>query len=423
MSAFSIFGNKKKRGASRTPTAEAYYERLARRAKVGMFSVIILLVTFCLAGYTFYPDELTVENFRYLLKFISVEQTETADIGSVISFDTDASNRYAIVRGDIAILSKTALTVFDTSGQRLQKVTVKSDCPLLITAGKNMLVCDLGGTKISVYNSFSKVYTEDFGYPILGVTAADNGTYAVLSSAKNYRSAIFVYDSNYRQIFAHYYSSDYATAAVLNGDGNRLLALSHVTDGGEYVGTMALYDTRAEEPIVSYSYPDELPLSCSFAPDGGYALLTDKALRFYSADNQLLGNAATDTARLLGCVYGESYAALTYSTDGLAEAKQLIVYDRLGNAVCVQTLKSAPDDIIINDGKLYVLTLGTLTVTDLEGKADPISADVDGDSRDIILYDGRLLVFTNSSVTVYAADTLSKTEMEEPETESSEVDE
>lgn len=70
-----------------------------------------------------------------------------------------------------------------------------------------------------------------------------------------------------------------------------------------------------------------------------------------------------------------------------------------------------------------MLTLGTLTVTDLEGKADPISADVDGDSRDIILYDGRLLVFTNSSVTVYAADTLSKTEMEEPETESSEVDE
>ena len=106
MSAFSIFKDKKKQKKQQTPTAEVYYTRLANRAKIGMFAVIIALISFCLLSYSFYPEELTVENFRYLLKFISFEQNEDVEVGSVISFDTDPTNKYAIVRGDIAVLSK-----------------------------------------------------------------------------------------------------------------------------------------------------------------------------------------------------------------------------------------------------------------------------------------------------------------------------
>ena len=67
MSAFSIFKDKRKQNKQQTPTAQAYYTRLANRAKIGMFSVIIALIIFCLLAYSFFPDELTAENFKYLL--------------------------------------------------------------------------------------------------------------------------------------------------------------------------------------------------------------------------------------------------------------------------------------------------------------------------------------------------------------------
>ena len=140
MSAFSIFKDKRKQNKQQTPTAQAYYTRLANRAKIGMFSAIIALIIFCLLAYTFFPDELTAENFKYLLKFISFEQTEQAEVGAEIIFDSDPTNRFAIVRGDIAVLSKTQLTVYDTSGQLLQRTPVKNDNPVLLTAGKNMII-------------------------------------------------------------------------------------------------------------------------------------------------------------------------------------------------------------------------------------------------------------------------------------------
>jgi len=261
MSAFSIFKDKRKQNKQQTPTAQAYYTRLANRAKIGMFSAIIALIIFCLLAYTFFPDELTAENFKYLLKFISFEQTEQAEVGAEIIFDSDPTNRFAIVRGDIAVLSKTQLTVYDTSGQLLQRTPVKNDNPVLLTAGKNMIIYDLGGKQLDVYNSFSHVYSENFGYPVLGVSAAENGSYAVLSGAKNYRSAVFVYDANYRLTFSHYFPTEYSTAMQLDKSGQKVLVLSHISENGDYLGSAALFSTTAEEPLATFRYVGELPLA------------------------------------------------------------------------------------------------------------------------------------------------------------------
>lgn len=415
MSAFSIFKDKRKQAKKQqTPTAEAYYLKLANRAKVGMFALIIALVAFCLFSYSFYPDELAIENFRYLLKFISFEQNEEIDIGSEIVFDTDITNRYTMVRGDIAVLSKTQLAVYDTSGQLLQRTAMKNDNPMLVTAGKNMIIYDLGGKEINIYNSFSQVYTESFGYPVLGVSAADTGAYAVLSGAKNYRSAVYVYDANYRLVFSHYFPTEYSTNLQLNNSGKKLLVLSHISENGDYLGSAALFDTGSEEPVANFKFAGELPLSCHFTSDGGYIILTDSSIRFYDSDNNQISEKELEHG-LLNCVYGEDYAALTFDTAGLTESKTLKVYDMGGNQVYSEVLKAQPDDILIQNGRLYTLSLGRLTVYDLENRETLFDIAVDTEAVDMIISDDKLLVFTYSGVTVYSADTLAETDTENNE--------
>lgn len=411
MSAFSIFKDKKKQKKQQTPTAEVYYTRLANRAKIGMFAVIIALIAFCLLSYSFYPEELTVENFRYLLKFISFEQNEDVEVGSVISFDTDPTNKYAIVRGDIAVLSKSQLAVYDTAGQILQRVSLKNDNPMLLTAGKNMIIYDLGGKTLNVYNSFSPVYTENFGYPVLGVSTADNGSYAVLSGAKNYRSAVYVYDANYRLVFSHYFPTEYSTALALDNSGKKVLVLSHISENGDYLGSAALFNTGTEEPLANFKYVGELPLSCHFTSDDGYMVLTDAYLRTYSADNTLNKEIPLPYG-LMNCTYGEDYAFMIFDSAGLSENKTITVYDGNGNMLLEESVTVAPDDVLINDGRMYILSRGNLTVHDLVNGGKLFDIQTDNDAVDMIISENRLLVFTYSGVTVYGTDTLTETDID-----------
>lgn len=417
MSAFSIFKDNKRQKQQQTPTAEVYYTRLANRAKIGMFSVIILLVVFCLFSYSFYPEELTVENFRYLLKFISFEQNDTVEVGSVIAFDTDTTNQYAMVRGDIAVLSKTQLAVYDTAGQILQRVQLKNENPALITAGKNMIIYDIGGKKLDVYNSFSPVYSESFSHPILGVSASDNGSYAVLSGAKNYRSAIYVYDNNYRPIFSHSFPTEYTTAIELSRDGKKILTLSHITENGAYLGSAALFDVTAEEPIANFKFVGELPLSCHFASDGGYMILTDLYMRFYSPENKLITEFPLPYG-LLGCTYGDDYAYLTFDSTGLTETKTAVAYKSNGEKVFSGAISNTPDDTLIHGDRLYSLDNGRLTVHDLANNKLLFDIQTQSDAAEMIIHEDKLLVFTYSGVTVYGTDTLTETEIEVDESES-----
>ncbi|MBQ3598203.1 MAG: hypothetical protein II987_02930 [Clostridia bacterium] len=422
MSAFSIFKDKRKQNKQQTPTAQAYYTRLANRAKIGMFSAIIALIIFCLLAYTFFPDELTAENFKYLLKFISFEQTEQAEVGAEIIFDSDPTNRFAIVRGDIAVLSKTQLTVYDTSGQLLQRTPVKNDNPVLLTAGKNMIIYDLGGKQLDVYNSFSHVYSENFGYPVLGVSAAENGSYAVLSGAKNYRSAVFVYDANYRLTFSHYFPTEYSTAMQLDKSGQKVLVLSHISENGDYLGSAALFSTTAEEPLATFRYVGELPLNCHFTDDGGYMVLTDKALRFYDRDNALKKEVAVSGV-LLNCDFGGNHVMLTFDKSGLSESKEMVVYDSAGNNVYRTESNSRPDDVLLYGNRLYMLSVGNLTVYDFNEDKKIYDIQTDADGVDMLISDDKLLVFTYSGVTVYNAQTLDETEIQPDDASLTEVSE
>ena len=95
MGAFSIFSNKKKRDAAyELPEPELnYYEVLGRRMSKLKYIMLLGLILFVIGGFTFYSDQLNVENFRYMLKFMSIDMdTEIAD-GAQIEFDASPGTR------------------------------------------------------------------------------------------------------------------------------------------------------------------------------------------------------------------------------------------------------------------------------------------------------------------------------------------
>ena len=58
---------------------------------------------------------------------------------------TDAGNLGAVVRGDLAVVNKTGISVYDFNSRRVLKSSFSYADPLVRTSDRNVYVCDLGG--------------------------------------------------------------------------------------------------------------------------------------------------------------------------------------------------------------------------------------------------------------------------------------
>ena len=95
MGAFSGFRDKKK-SKQETPTVEAYYNGLARKASLVRYAVLIFAVVFAVYSFSFHPNEITIENFEYMMKFLNVNEEENTHAGSLIAFETGESVTYGL---------------------------------------------------------------------------------------------------------------------------------------------------------------------------------------------------------------------------------------------------------------------------------------------------------------------------------------
>lgn len=124
MGVFSIFrepGKKTDPAKVKIPTREAYYETIARRVSFVKYAVILLSVCFAAFAFTFYGDELTIENFRYMLKFVSFDSVTVGSDGSRVAYDYDTGNIGAVVRGDLAVINRSGICVYDFNSRRVLK--------------------------------------------------------------------------------------------------------------------------------------------------------------------------------------------------------------------------------------------------------------------------------------------------------------
>ncbi|PKM62813.1 MAG: hypothetical protein CVU97_03490 [Firmicutes bacterium HGW-Firmicutes-21] len=402
MSAFSIFTNKrtKKKQAS-LPTVEEYYLRLARRTTLAKFICIMLTVGFALFAFSNFKDDLTTENFRYMLKFINLGADTMEEAASAVYFDSDATNKGEIIKGDLAVLNTNGLSVYDFKGSRLQKSDFKYANPKIVSNTKNIIAYDLGGYGLKIFSSYSAVYTQNFSYPIYGLSVSDNGGFVVVSSAKGYRSAFFVYDEYYRVIYNYYFGDKYIDCASISEDGKEVVTLLHYSKDGELITLLMKFSVSDEEAVFQTEFTDELPLKVSFMSDGSYTVLTSEALRFFSSDNRLTSEIFFKEKSILGYEFGKNYAIIAYNTVGLSSGTELDIYSKDGTLVAVRAFEGAVLDKKVSSDTLYVLSHGALTTIDLKGTNEDKTTETDSEFRQLILDGTSLILFSVNKAEYY----------------------
>lgn len=391
MGVFSVFGSKKQK----TLDGKGYYHRISVFFAFAKYLCLIMVLATLLYGVSFKTDDINADNFRYLLSFIGDGDNDEGAY-SPIYYDNNETNRYALVRGDLAVVSNSGVAVYSLSGARRSVDTgFKMDAPEVMSSAKYAYIYDLGGAEVVVKSTLETVKTLNYDFPLRGATAADNGYFAVISEKKTSRSTVFVYDDSQREVYNCSYSSLYTLSIDLNDDASRLVTASVEAVGGEFVTTVYLYSLTEKEPLAKETVTGEYPYRVSFGAGGEITLLTDRSCRFYDKNCKSVSVLEFGEQGISGYDMGNRYFVRKYPLSTLSAAVKLEVYSVAdGSLVWQKDFEQGLRLAKTVGNYLFCASDKSLTVTDVEKGEERVVDTEEGVVAILPVEEGKALMLT-----------------------------
>ena len=403
MGAFSAFKDKRRANKKReTPTVGSHYLKLARRSALIRYLCIIFAVVFAVYSLSFHASEISMENFRYMLKFINLGDEQETAAGTKLSFDGADGNRGLIFKGDLAVLNQNGLTITGWDGEIILREAFSSDHPKFAENGNGLFCYDIGGRELRIFNSYSRISTISFDYPIYCLSASEDGGFAVASADKGYRGAVYVYDKEFRQIHSRLSGDKYIDFLDLSEDGSEYISAAHHSKGGNIVTHLSRTNVSEGNVTFEQSFQGEIPLGVHFI-ENGYCLMTSDRVRLFDNDNNLTGEIDFGSKKLLSGKVLDNRILLTYAMEGLSGGTETIIYNTNAEVTFDHNFPAAVSDSMIIGNSYYALTPGVLSVFDLETDEE-IAYTVPTSYSSLINNDETLILFSENQAEVFSSD-------------------
>jgi hypothetical protein len=341
------------------PQINLYYASVAKKFRAAKFITIILLIAFLMTSLAFNRSEITLENLQYLMKFISFTNTETSITAVKINYSSSEKTRLALFIGDLCYLSNNGYALYDSRGNTIMTDQLKYNSPILSVSEKFALCYDLGGYTYAIYNTFSRLKSETLDYPINDADISDNGVYAIGTSSREYRTAVLLYDSNFK-LKSRILRENYLTDLKLKSDGSEVAVMTTGTDSGEFITTVDLIVPGREEVRKSVSIRG-LGYSL-FYTDTGFVLISDDGINFFDSDlKPVLSVEHTYPLTMSDC--SGKYLTCIYKTGIIGNNHTAVIYDNKGKKVFEGEIDGKISSVTHDPTGEYIFVLADNIVT------------------------------------------------------------
>jgi len=373
-----------------------HYKQLAFKVSVFKYILAAFTIGFVLFCVTQYKSEITIENFRYMLKFFDFS-SEGTDTGGQIPLSLDRQFVASGLRNNLAVADRTGLSIYDYSGKRLLHSSFQSEHVALSTSAKYVYAYDLGGNTLKIFNTYSEIYSLSTDYPILGLSNNEEGAFGIITAAQDYKSAIIIYNKEFQQIYTRYFGENYVTSLALNRYGNRVAAAINSVVNGDYMFELLEFDTETEEPLNRLKFIGEMPLKVRYDYEGNLVVLTNKSLRFFNKSLELMSEIFFEEKLPSNYFFYDNYAIMSYIIGSVKGGSEINVYKNDGALARTVQLDEGIRDIVAGEDKIYVLTYTKLHIIDIvKGQS--------GDSSTIVGTDPMKLVYSGDFVITISPD-------------------
>ena len=262
---------------------DTYYAGVSAGYKVAQRLLWTVFVVFLTCSILFNYQEITYDNFYYLIKDFSGAVDTDNRRYETLSYESDSRQRFVLYRGGLATVSPSNISVFTATGRRSLQTTSSFSSPYAVSSNRYVLIYDTSGKTFSVYNSFARVYTETLSDPVTDACLMEDGSFVIVTRSSDYRSVVRVYNKRFEKA-AELRSEAYVFDIAASKDKNVLTLLSY--DAGNGVGqtTLSVRELSSLEEENRISFSGEFPLGCDFLEDKGFALVTDRHIRILDGD-------------------------------------------------------------------------------------------------------------------------------------------
>ena len=342
------------------PMVNPYFMVISGRFKMAKYITLCVLVVFLLATIVLFRDEITVENLRYLVK--DFEMGDNVNLGSTdtVTFDSDLQVNLALYKGDLVVAGSTYFTLSDLQGNRRLSESSSFSNPVIVSSDKYLLVYGLSEYTYTIYNTFSKLHSDTFNYPITCAAVSDSGKYAIVTRSAEYRSVVYIYNESFERIGA-VYKDKYVMDVQFNKDGSELLITSLFSKDGSYSTEIVNYVPFSESASSTITVDGSMPLKTGYNKDGGYSIVYDNKIEFYDKDF-ILKNTYEFPANLLliTSIVGDEYTVITYNENIVGDDIKVCAFNSNGEMVLDASADGKPKKLKCRDDNVFVLLEGKI---------------------------------------------------------------
>lgn len=259
------------------PYESVYYEKIAEYYKLAKNCLLIAMAVFVAIVIIFCHRDLRPENIRYLFKYIDSNPISTSSNYNDIYYDSNEKTFFTFYKGDLALVGDGKLKLYTVAGSNILDEKLRFENAVCDSGGKYMLIYSPGEKNVSLFNSFSNVYSASYTHPVISAYSGENGSFAVVTREDRYRSAIYIYNNSFKNIYQWRSNERYACSVAVSPNGKTAAILSYSQSGGTYSRELLIQNVSKDEQILSSVTEGGIPIKTGFFENGGlYSLCSDK---------------------------------------------------------------------------------------------------------------------------------------------------
>jgi len=338
------------------PNLSKYYSRAANFVKLTRFAVILVFIFFLLSCILVFRDDITLDNVQYLMKYADFYDSSLAADNAEISISADSESHMLTIRDNLAVVSRSGIGLYEFSGHKLFNYAFSYSSPAAVHDDRNILVYDIKGTGLSIFNSFSRIFTQEYPYGVKTACINPAG-FAVVTGESSYRSVAIAYNGKYEEIFRWECADRYITSIDLSEDASKLLCSAVNSSDGVYDTQVVIYDTHSGKVLFEKSITDELALKVSFSKDDdSIFVLTDSMMYFLNSSLEEKSSYKYNQSKCEDFFVNDEMIVITESNNLSGNSMEIIGFDYSGNKLFSENADSKVTDVSIGKEHIFALS-------------------------------------------------------------------
>jgi len=385
--------------AAYLPYENVYYEKIADYYRLIKYGMLVILAGFVLVVCIFCNRDLRPENFRYLFKYIDVDPVATSANYKDIYYNSNKNTHFAFYKGDLAVVGDGRLNLYNIAGNNILSEKLESENAVCDADGKYLVTYEPGGNSVSVFNSFSKLYTLTYDHPVISAYAGDNGGFSVITREDSYRSAVYIYNNAFKSVYTWRSNERYAASSAVSPNGKNAAVLSYAQSGGTYSRELTVRNVAKDKSVLTVSSEGAIPLKVGFFSRGEMYCLYGDGITFYNKDFDEEYAARFEGSVQLFKAFSDGIILIT----GKTKADSVVTfYGNDGEIKFTKNFQYSVLDAKIADDNIYLLTDGAVYRYNEDGLA---RAEAEGGANKMFVFeDGNVMLCYEASTKLVKKD-------------------